>query len=330
MEDSSAGFHLIASGLTIITLRSDYRHHLLSLCSDVGLAAESKSEGRTPLVLADVMSWSGADFLGSLLPAVAEICSDFDPTVDVEPALLKLFHNLWFYVTVFGLALPIQKTLPPINSVSHNLNRVGSMGAIALQAVGGPYMWNSQWSSAVQRIYQGTPPLWLEDEFELNAFYNPGSRRGSGNEKAAVSQRAALSAALGGRVEVAAMSTISGVKATYLLAVTFLEIIRFSSNGGILNGSPSSIASRSAFSCVFEYLKSPNLIPDVLQCLTAIVHHAFETALLWLEDRMSETGNEAEIRVYPVCPYLFSHIKLVDEGGALIRCLNEHLNSTQR
>jgi hypothetical protein len=51
---------------------------------------------------------------------------------------------------------------------------------------------------------------WLEDELELNALHNPGSRRGSGNEKAAVAQKTAFSAALGGRVEVAAMSTISG------------------------------------------------------------------------------------------------------------------------
>lgn len=51
---------------------------------------------------------------------------------------------------------------------------------------------------------------WLEDELELNALHNPGSRRGSGNEKAAAAQRAALCAALGGRVEVAAMATISG------------------------------------------------------------------------------------------------------------------------
>lgn len=51
---------------------------------------------------------------------------------------------------------------------------------------------------------------WLEDELELNALHNPGSRRGNGDEKAAVGQRTALSAALGGRVEVAAMSTISG------------------------------------------------------------------------------------------------------------------------
>ena len=51
---------------------------------------------------------------------------------------------------------------------------------------------------------------WLEDELELNALHNPGSRRGSGNEKAALVQRAALSAALGGRVDLPAMTTISG------------------------------------------------------------------------------------------------------------------------
>ncbi|KAL8556015.1 hypothetical protein ACS0TY_003722 [Phlomoides rotata] len=290
IETLPAGFLLIARGITCSKLRSDYRHRLLSLCSDVGLAAESKS-GR-----------SGADFLGPLLPAVAEICSDFDPSVDVEPSLLKLFRNLWFYIALFGLAPPIQKTQTPTKSVSTTLNSVGSMGTIALQAVGGPYMWNSLWSSAVQRISQGTPPLvvssvkWLEDELELNALHNPGSRRGSGNEKAAVSQRTALAAALGGRVEVSAMTTISGVKATYLLAVAFLEIIRFSSNGGILNGGQNSTASRSAFSCAFEYLRSPNLMPAVSQCLTAIVHQAFETAISWLEDRASETGTAAEVR----------------------------------
>lgn len=52
---------------------------------------------------------------------------------------------------------------------------------------------------------------WLEDELELNALHTPGSRRGSGNEKAAVAQRTALAAALGGRVEITAMSPISGV-----------------------------------------------------------------------------------------------------------------------
>ncbi|XWS39824.1 hypothetical protein CRYUN_Cryun18bG0087700 [Craigia yunnanensis] len=202
VETLPAGFLLIATGLRSAKLRSDYRHRLLSLCSDVGLAAESKS-GR-----------SGADFLGPLLPAVAEICSDFDPTVYVEPSLLKLFRNLWFYVALFGLAPPIQKTQTPIKSVSTTLNSVGSMG----------------------------------------------------------------------------------VKTTYLLAVAFLEIIRFSSNGGILNGGTSLTASRSAFSCVFEYLKTPNLMPAVFQCLTALVHRAFETEVLWLEDRITETGNEAVIR----------------------------------
>jgi hypothetical protein len=51
---------------------------------------------------------------------------------------------------------------------------------------------------------------WLEDELELNALHNPGSRQGSGNEKAALAQRTALSAALGGRVDVTSMTTISG------------------------------------------------------------------------------------------------------------------------
>ncbi|KAK8562792.1 hypothetical protein V6N13_018647 [Hibiscus sabdariffa] len=290
-ETLPAGFLLIATDLKNAKLRSDYRHRLLSLCSDVGLAAESKS-GR-----------SGADFLGPLLPAVAEMCSDFDPTVDLEPSLLKLFRNLWFYVALFGLAPPIQKSK---KSDSTSLNSSGNTGSITLQAVGGPYMWDAQWSASVQRIAQGTPPLvvssvkWLEDELELNALHNPASRQGSGNEKAAITQRTALSAALGGRVDVGSMSTISGVKATYLLAVAFLEIIRFISNGGILNGGTSDStnlnASRSAFSCAFEYLKTPNLTPAVSQCLTAIVHRAFETAVSWLEDRITETGNGAVIR----------------------------------
>lgn len=96
--------------------------------------------------------------MGPLLPAVAEICSDFDPVSSVEPSLLKLFRNLWFYIVLFGLAPPIQKNEAPSKSVSTSLN-MESTSAIALQAVAGPYMWNSQWSVAVQRIAQGTPPL---------------------------------------------------------------------------------------------------------------------------------------------------------------------------
>ncbi|XP_057436826.1 phosphatidylinositol 4-kinase alpha 1 [Lotus japonicus] len=319
VETLPAGFLNIASGLSSERLRSDYRHRLLSLCSDVGLAAESKS-GR-----------SGADFLGPLLPAVAAICSDFDPTVNVEPSLLKLFRNLWFYVALFGLAPPIQKTQVTTKSVSSTLNSVGSNGAIALQAVNGPYMWNTEWSSAVKRIAQGTPPLvvssvkWLEDELELNALHNPGSRRGSGNEKAALAQRAALSAALGGRVDVAAMSTISGVKATYLLAVAFLEIIRFISNGGILNGGTTRDAARSAFTCVFEYLKTPNLMPAVFQCLTAIVHRAYETAVSWLEDRVSEIGHEAEARDSILTMHTCFLIKSLSQREDHIRDIAENL-----
>ncbi|CAN6315544.1 unnamed protein product [Urochloa humidicola] len=289
-ETLPAGFLLVASNITSTKLRSDYRHRLLSLCSDVGLAAESKS-GR-----------SGADLMGPLLPAVAEICSDFDPVSTVEPSLLKLFRNLWFYIVLFGLAPPIQKNEAPTKPVSTSLNTMESSSAIALQAVAGPYMWNSQWAVAVQRIAQGTPPLvvssvkWLEDELELNALHNPGSRRGNGNENSAVGQRTALSAALGGRVEVAAMSTISGVKATYLLAVAFLEILRFSCNGGILSVTSTLNTSNSAFSCVFEYLLTPNLTPAVTQCLTAVVHRAFETVLSWLEDRISDIGEDADVR----------------------------------
>ncbi|GLT98070.1 hypothetical protein SLE2022_155940 [Rubroshorea leprosula] len=319
VETLPAGFLLIASHLKSAKLRSDFRHRLLSLCSDVGLAAESKS-GR-----------SGADFLGPLLPAVAEICSDFDPTTDIEPSLLKLFRNLWFYIALFGLAPPIQKAQTPAKSVSTSLNSAGSMGDIAIQAVGGPYMWNALWSSAIQLIAQGTPPLvvssvkWLEDELELNALHNPGSRQGSGNEKAAVNQRVALSAALGGQVDVAAMNTISGVKANYLLAVAFLEIIRFSSNGGILNGCTAVTASRSAFGCVFEYLKTSNLMPAVFQCLKAIVHRAFETAVSWLEDRITETGNNAETRESTLFAHACFLIKSMSQREEHIRDISVNL-----
>jgi phosphatidylinositol 4-kinase len=96
--------------------------------------------------------------MGPLLPAVAEICSDFDPVSTVEPSLLKLFRNLWFYIVLFGLAPPIQKNEASSKPVSTSLN-MESTSAIALQAVAGPYMWNNQWSVAVQRIAQGTPPL---------------------------------------------------------------------------------------------------------------------------------------------------------------------------
>jgi len=93
------------------------------------------------------------------MPAVAEICSDFDPTINVEPALLKLFRNLWFYIALFGLAPPIQEGRLSDKPVSTSLDGVGSMSTVALQAVHGPYLWNTQWASAIQLIAQATPPL---------------------------------------------------------------------------------------------------------------------------------------------------------------------------
>ncbi|GJW18917.1 hypothetical protein Tco_0026353 [Tanacetum coccineum] len=186
----STGFELIARGLPNAKLRVDYHQCLLSLCSDVGLAAESKSGSY------------GADFLGLLLPVVAEICFGFDPTVDVEPSLLKLFRNLWFYVALFGLAPPVLNHSSPTKPNATPSNTVGSTTAVSLQAVNGPYMWNPQWCSGVKHICQGTSPLvvssvkWLEDELHLNALHNPGSRRESGNEKVAANQRSVLSAAL--------------------------------------------------------------------------------------------------------------------------------------
>lgn len=289
VETLPAGFLLVASRLAISKLRGDYRHRLLSLCSDVGLASESNS-GR-----------SGGDFLGPLLPAVAEICSDFDPATSIEPSLLKLFRNLWFYIVLFGLAPPMQQNQFSTKGMPNSLSNVVSAAASPLQVVTGPYTSTGQWFGAVRRIAQGTPPLvvssvkWLEDELELIALHNPGSRRGNINEKAAVGQRSVLSAALGGRVEVAAMTTISGVKATYLLAVTVLETTRFSCNGGILPADSTSNSSRSAFSCVFEYLLTRNLMPAVFQCLKAIVYSAAEIAAAWMEEKISDTGKEADI-----------------------------------
>lgn len=51
---------------------------------------------------------------------------------------------------------------------------------------------------------------WVEDELELNELLNPGSRRGSGNEKAASAQKAALCAALKDHIDMISMSAISG------------------------------------------------------------------------------------------------------------------------
>lgn len=102
---------------------------------------------------------SGADLLGPLLPAVAEICSDFDPATSIEPSLLKLFRNLWFYIVLFGLAPHGHQNQFSAKGIPNSLSNLGSSAASPLQAVTGPYTSIGQWFGAVQRIAQGTPPL---------------------------------------------------------------------------------------------------------------------------------------------------------------------------
>lgn len=316
VETLPGAFLTIASEISQAKLRADYRLRLLQLCSDVGLAAESKS-GK-----------SGADLLGPLLPAVAEICSNFDFSENVSPSLLKLFRNLWFYIALFGLAPPIQKVQAAYKTTSSSTPIQGGTSAVALQAVTGPYLWNTQWSAAVIEITQGTPPLvasslkWVEDELELNELLNPGSRRGSGNEKAASAQKAALCAALKDHIDMISMSAISGVKATFFLAVAFLEILRLNCNGGVLQ-SKTKEEKRSALSCVFEYLEKPNLAPSIYQCLTAIVHRAFDASLAWLDERVSvrgvEAGEKDSVIVTHTC-FLISKITHRDEKVSDLSC----------
>jgi hypothetical protein len=75
---------------------------------------------------------------------------------------------------------------------------------------------------------------------------------------------------------------LAGVKATYFLAVAFLEILRLNYNGGVLRHSTDGEKLESALTCVFEYLEKPNLAPSIYQCLVAIVHRAFDASMTWL------------------------------------------------
>lgn len=72
-----------------------------------------------------------------------------------------------------------------------------------------------------------------------------------------------------------------GVKATYLLAVVFLETLRLTHCGGLLNKKTEG-GMRSALICLFAYLETPSPNPAVYQCLVAIVYRAFGAALTWL------------------------------------------------
>jgi len=106
---------------------------------------------------------SGVQLLGSLLPAVAEICSDLDPTEEMEPQLLKLLRNLWYYITLFGLAPPIQKV--PLSSKSASLSRShvtmsrSQQTMNGMYAISGPYLLSPDWSAAIYRLALATPPL---------------------------------------------------------------------------------------------------------------------------------------------------------------------------
>ncbi|VAI01597.1 unnamed protein product [Triticum turgidum subsp. durum] len=114
-----------------------------------------------------------------------------------------------------------------------------------------------------------------------------------------------------------------GVKATYLLAVAFLEILRFSGSGGILSATLNK--SNSSFGCVFEYLLTPNLTPAVTQCLTAVVHRAFETMLSWLEERTSDIGEESNVRESVLSVHAGFLIKSMSQRDEHVRDLSVKL-----
>lgn len=140
-------------------LREDLRHRLLSLCSNVGLIAEARSFRYTfPYCTLSIIKptcerapyfcfckilpcgRSGPTALGCLLPAVAESLTDFCPISALPTPLLKLFRNLWFYISLYNLAPP-----PPER---------GGAGR-------GEYPWDQEWATAVTRIAESTPPLVL-------------------------------------------------------------------------------------------------------------------------------------------------------------------------
>ena len=82
-----------------------------------------------------------------------------------------------------------------------------------------------------------------------------------------------------------------GVKATYLLAVVFLETLRLTHCGGLLNKKTEG-GMRSALICLFAYLETTSPNPAVYQCLVAIVYRAFGAALTWLVKYGSKIAND--------------------------------------
>lgn len=84
------------------------------------------------------------------------------------------------------------------------------------------------------------------------------------------------------RIPESIKSRCSGVKATYLLAVAFLEILRFNHKGGVIKKDSGNVDFTSLLTCLFKYMECPNLPLDLHQCFTAIVHCAFDGAIIWL------------------------------------------------
>nr|KAJ0195730.1 hypothetical protein LSAT_V11C700364160 [Lactuca sativa] len=75
---------------------------------------------------------------------------------------------------------------------------------------------------------------------------------------------------------------------------------------------------------------NPNLMPAVLQCLMAIVHRAFETALSWLEAQICETGDAAEVRESTLVVHACFLIKSLSVREEHIRDVSVNLLSQLR
>ena len=96
---------------------------------------------------------SGPTALGCLLPAVAESLSDFCPLSAVPAPLMKLFRNLWFYISLYNLAPPLPE---------------GEGGRKE-------YPWKKEWATAVTKIAEATPPLVLPPVRHLSQCRGPHS-----------------------------------------------------------------------------------------------------------------------------------------------------------
>ncbi|GBG80565.1 hypothetical protein CBR_g31025 [Chara braunii] len=226
----------MAEKLRNAALRRDLRQRLLLLCSEVGLLAEARSTG------------SGKVALGHLLPAIASASRHFSPLEQVDLATLKLFRNLWFYIALFKMWTAPPGGAPSGSKGTDVTKTTNDINSSSLPLLGTTRL-EKQLPTAIRSIAQITPPLvggsakWLEDDADLNALINPGSRRGSAIEKAAHAQRTDLSAALsreGDAVDVYSLSSLSGVKVTYLLSVAILEGTRMGGPGSLIRNIPRS------------------------------------------------------------------------------------------